>query len=547
MTRFYRYFATAAALLTSVSASPIAATGASQAGPTVTIASGVVVGFATEVVSASTSTASAYNYLGIPFAQPPTGTLRFAPPATPTAWSTPLQATQLPPACYEQFNAPTADFIEAIFANPGGPTLQQSEDCLYLNVYAPTDASTTNKKAVLFWIYGGDLQFGSGSLITYNGSSFAGFQDVVVVTFNYRTNIFGFSNSPQIPVGQQNSGYLDQRLALQWVQDNIAQFGGDPDQVTIFGESAGGWSVKQLLAQPPSPLPFRAAILESEATMFTGSALASYNQVLSNFGCASSPAPLTCIQQVNASSIITYISTNALSFAPANDHVTSTTDVRPNILSKQWAPVPFFLGTNANEGRVFAAAAGLDQSNLPITSGEVIATLLPNLTDFQNASLQVYSSLVNNTYLFASQVITDLEFTCPASSLSSFAAANGFDVWRYYYNASFPNESPFTDAGAYHSSEIPQVWGTYGSFGGATATQEGLSAYMQKTWAEFAKSPAEGPAVGQGWPRLGSTGTGRELWQLGGPGAPEGGELIDLSVADYGCVVFDPIVAFEGF
>jgi carboxylesterase 2 len=362
-----------------------------------------------------------------------------------------------------------------------------------------------------------------------------------------RTNIFGFSNSPQIPVGQQNSGFLDQRLALQWVYDNIAEFGGDPDQVTIFGQSAGGWSVKQLLAQPPSPLPYRAAILESQASMFTGSALANYNQVLAHFGCGSSPAPLTCIQQVSAESILTYISTNALDFAPANDHVTSTTDVRPNILSKQWADVPIFLGTNANEGRVFAAAVGLDQPNLPITSGEVISTLLPNLTDAQNATLKIYSSLVNDYYLFASQVITDIEFTCPTSSLSNFAASNGFDIWRYYYNATFPNESTFPNAGAYHSSEIPQVFGTYGSYGGATATQEGLSAYMQKTWADFAKSPANGPAVGQGWPKLDGSGKGMELWELGGPGNPTGGQLVDLSVADYGCVVFDPIVAFEGF
>ncbi|CZR58487.1 related to triacylglycerol lipase V precursor [Phialocephala subalpina] len=543
MTRIYQYLAAAATLLTSVNALPLDAAAATGS-PTVTINSGVVVGFEISVVSASTSTATVHNYLGIPFAAPPTGTARFQPPAAPTAWSSPLQATKLPPACYQQFKSPTADFINKTFGNPGGPPLESSEDCLYLNVYAPTDALTTNKKPVLFWIFGGDLQFGSGSLATYNGSVFAGFQDVLIVTFNYRTNIFGFSNSPEIPVGQQNAGYLDQRLALQWVQDNIAQFGGDPSQVTIFGESAGGWSVKQLLAQPPAPLPFRAAILESQATMFTGSGLTLYQQTLKNFKCDTSPAPLTCLQQVSAEEITTYISTSALDFPPSNDHVTSTTDIRPNILSKQFADVPIIMGTNANEGRVFAAAAGLDSPTLPpyINPSTVLFTLLPNLTSAQNATLNTYSSLLNDTYLFASQVITDIEFTCPTSSLSNFLAGQGYDVWRYYYNASFPNETQFREAGAYHSSEIPQVFGTYGLYGGSTTEQEGLSAYVQGLWADFAKNP--GTAVK--WPKLGSN-NGFELGQLGGPAAPEGEQTVNLMVADYGCGIFDPIVSFEGF
>ncbi|KAF8859749.1 carboxylesterase [Acephala macrosclerotiorum] len=543
MARIYQYLAAVAALFASVNSLPLEAA-AATASPTVTINSGVVVGFATEVVSASTSTATVYNYLGIPFAAPPTGTARFRPPVTPTAWASPLQATSLPPACYEQFKSPTAAFINETFDNPGGPPLVNSEDCLYLNVYAPTEASSANKKPVLFWIFGGDLQFGSGSLVTYNGSSFAGFQDVVIVTFNYRTNIFGFSNSPEIPVGRQNAGFLDQRLALQWVQDNIAQFGGDPSQVTIFGESAGGWSVKQLLAQPPSPMPFRAAILESQAAGFTGSGLTDYQQVLTNFKCDTSPTPLICLQKVSAEEIANYISTNALDFPPANDHVTSTNDVRPNILSKQFAQVPIFLGTNANEGRVFAAADGLDSSNLPsyINPQTVISTLLPNLTEAQNATLKTYSSLLNDTYLFASQVITDLQFTCPTSSLSNFLAAHDYDVWRYYYNASFPNESQFPNSGAYHSSEIPQVFGTYGSFGDPTEEQEALSSYMQTLWADFAK----GPGTAVKWPKLGSN-NGFELGQLGGPAAPEGEQTINLIVADYGCAVFDPIVSLEGF
>lgn len=143
--------------------------------PTVTLASGIVIGTVAPVFSAPTSTATVYNYLGIPFAAPPTGTLRFAPPATPTAWSTPLQATTFPPACLQQFNcklhsvillesrwinividpANQAAFNKYAFNNPGGgPPPPESEDCLYLNIFAPLSASPTNLKSVMFWIYG---------------------------------------------------------------------------------------------------------------------------------------------------------------------------------------------------------------------------------------------------------------------------------------------------------------------------------------------------------------------------------------------------------
>lgn len=122
------------------------------------------------------------------------------------------------------------------------PLLTSSQDCLYLNVFAPSTPAPKGGRAVLYWIYGGALEFGYAGLPAYDGSSFAANQDVIVVTVNYRTNVFGFSNSPEIPNGEQNSGFLDQRKGLQWVQGNIERFGGDPGKVTIFGESAGGYS-----------------------------------------------------------------------------------------------------------------------------------------------------------------------------------------------------------------------------------------------------------------------------------------------------------------
>jgi carboxylesterase 2 len=160
-----------AAFLARVACAPFSQAATALANPTVTIASGIVIGTARVVASgASQSTATVHNYLGIPFAAAPTGTGRFAPPATPTAWSSPLEATTFSSACIQQFICKylrivampanfldpeaTSEFLEEIFNNPGGPPPPESEDCLYLNVFAPAEASSCNQKAVLFWIYG---------------------------------------------------------------------------------------------------------------------------------------------------------------------------------------------------------------------------------------------------------------------------------------------------------------------------------------------------------------------------------------------------------
>lgn len=159
------------------------------ADPIVTFASGTIIGTATSVYSSPTATVNAF--LGIPFAQSPP--LRFAPPKPAPAFSKPFVAKQLAPACIQQFivgapGSPLQPNLEAYFNNPTLPPPPESEDCLYLNIYTPKNASPKKQKAVMFWVFGGNLQFGTGSLAFYNGSRLAYENDVVVVTINYRTN-----------------------------------------------------------------------------------------------------------------------------------------------------------------------------------------------------------------------------------------------------------------------------------------------------------------------------------------------------------------------
>lgn len=321
--------------------------------------------------------------------------------------------------------------------------------------------------------------------------------------------------------------------------ENIRAFHGDPHRVTIFGESAGGWSVKQLLALPPSPLPFHAAIMESNglsAVVDSGAAgAASWAALASAVGCADAASQLACVRNVDAATIKSVIEHAALSFPPTEDNVTCVADVRSSIASKRWADLPILIGSNANEGRVFATQVGISPNASQAEIAQYLNATFPNNTELHQAILAAYPAwLTTNAYQFISQIITDADFTCTTRILSNYVAAAGYKAWRYQFNGSFPNMQPFLDAGAYHSSEIPEVFGTYPRVN-ATKAQAQLSLRMQKVWSGFARDPQAGP----GWPALG-TAFGKELQEFGFDGKADA-RTINLSIADYPCPVWDPL------
>ena len=196
---------------------------------------------------------SLLSWKGIPYAQPPLGKRRFLPPQPPEAWSGVLQATHFGPMAMQPASMP-AELLRR---------LSMSEDCLTLNIWSP--GADSPLRPVLVWIHGGGWLIGSGRL--HDGTSLATLGDVVVVTLNYRLGPFGFLHLAEFG-GEKyatsgNCGLLDQIAALQWVQDNIAAFGGDPHRVTVFGESAGAMSIGTLLASPLAQGLFQQAILQS--------------------------------------------------------------------------------------------------------------------------------------------------------------------------------------------------------------------------------------------------------------------------------------------
>ncbi|KAG7473538.1 hypothetical protein MATL_G00096960 [Megalops atlanticus] len=229
-------------------------TGQEESRPELETKYGVLVG---RQIRVKESAQTVFAYLGIPFAEPPVGVLRFSAPQSPRAWQGLRDATAFPPLCLQNMNHTKRmwDFYAGRY-----PPLRTSEDCLYLNVYTPVKPGQPHQLPVMVWIHGGGFLMGGASL--YDGSSLAAFGDVVIVIIQYRLGIPGFLSTGD---GQApgNMGLLDQVCALRWVQDTIHSFGGDPGSVTIFGESAGGNSVFLHMLSPLSSGLFHRAIIQS--------------------------------------------------------------------------------------------------------------------------------------------------------------------------------------------------------------------------------------------------------------------------------------------
>ncbi|KAJ7625787.1 Carboxylesterase [Roridomyces roridus] len=431
------------------------------------------------------------SFKGVRFGQAPVGQLRWEPPV-PFVSAQAQNVTTLGPACLQQFAFATSAFTQSVFNNP--PPASENEDCLFLNVWAPS-TDTKEKKPVVLWLFGGGLNFGTGSLPGYDGTSLALNQDIVVVTINYRTNVFGFPSSPDLPLAQNNLGFLDQELALDWVQLNIAQFGGDPRQVTIMGQSAGSVSVASAIVRNRVNATFRAGVLLSGVPVSSPvtPSFTSFNGFATAVGCSQSPGParLECLRRVPALTIRNF--TNGPlsgSFGPVTDNVTAFADPFARIRDGSAAKVPILLGNMQDDGSAFTVGmtnlTAFLEGELPgaAVSPDFVRSLYPTA---QNDSQVIIDSL------------TDLMFRCPADLWSAATVNAGFSsVFRYSYGAVFADLQKFPDAGAWHSSEIGPLFGTF-IRSTATPAEVTWSTTFQTAIANFIKNPSESPALN--WPK----------------------------------------------
>jgi para-nitrobenzyl esterase len=430
------------------------------------------------------------EFLGIPFAEPPVGSLRWAPPQPQpkAAWPQPLVAERFGPRC------PQA-------ANHGMPNDLESEDCLYLSVWAPARAYAA---PVMVWIHGGGNRDGTASDFFTSGANLAARYGVIVVALNYRLGVLGFLAHPELHAEQTgpgaNQGLWDQQLALQWTRTNIAAFGGDPDNVTIFGESAGSADVCLHMAAVSSRGLFARAISESGGCTTRRKGLAAAErdgaQLAEQLGC-SGDAVLPCLRAADVPALFTAfdaLSAQGLSFGPVVDGNFTPDQTRALFDRGEIAHVPYVIGTNSDEGSAFT----LDATNLA-DEAQYTAALerlggdVSELLSFYPASK--FSGAKNPYQAAYARAWGDARMVCSSLDVAVRAEAAGLPVFMYHFDMSM--DGPNGVFGAAHAFEIGFVFGTSPTF---MPDQRVVSDRMQGYWTQFAKTgDPNGPELAP-WP-----------------------------------------------
>jgi len=422
------------------------------------------------------------TFKGIPYAAPPVGALRWRPPQQPQQWKGVRQAAQFGADCFGDARL-----------RQGSLAPNMSEDCLYLNVWAPRDGGARTHP-VMVWVYGGSFTGGTSALSMYDGAALAQ-KGVVVVTFNYRTNIFGFFAHPALSLESQqgvsgNYGLLDILAALRWVKGNIGAFGGDPRQVTVFGESAGASALGLLLTSPQSQGLFQRAILESPgltrplATLSESSALGLKLGDLANLR-SMDAAALMSLAQSGLPAVRSLEKPRPI--GPIIDGWLLPRSDRDAIDSGRFLHVPLLIGSNADEGRLFTRAIPVAtradyQQYLEAQFGAGAATMA---RCYPAKSDQDVPQAVSR--LFGGE-----EFIRGIDAFSVAWAARKVPVWRYRFDGpGDPGIPPPT-----HAGELPFVF----LRGGATPADRSLSERMATAWTTFAKSGDPNGAGLPNWP-----------------------------------------------
>ncbi len=494
------------AALMALSGSPI---GARELPPIFPLDQGYISGFTAS--AASETGPKVFGFLGIPFAAPPVGELRWRPPqSAPRFHTIPFEAVAPAPACMQP-DYPAASF----YPSEAG---ERSEDCLYLNIWTAAESQQT-RQPVMVWVHGGALTRGSGNNPVYDGSALAG-KGVVVVTLNYRLGAFGYFAHPELTEESRrvlgeggalgasgNQGVLDQLAALRWVRENISSFGGDPDNVTIFGESAGSWSVNALQATPLGKGLFHKVIGESGA-VFREMQLLTSDQAGTGGHAAglalakrlgvegTGSQALAALRAVAAQKIVDVSSSpGAFATTAVVDGWVFPQEIREIFANGRQANVPVMIGSNADEMTSLTGLRG------PTTIKALTALVTAQVGDYASAILDAYGADTDDKALGAFlAIMRDEVFTRQMRLWARAMSTVDSDAYLYYFTH-VPRHPEADRYGAYHAAEIAYAFANLDKI---PYQHEEADRRLEKTmsdlWVSFARNGVPGGAGIPEWP-----------------------------------------------
>jgi para-nitrobenzyl esterase len=430
------------------------------------------------------------KFKGIPFAEPPIGNLRFKPPVPIKPWEDIRDATKYSPVCPQPSSA-----LEEMFAEPFP---QSEEDSLTLNIW--TQKLDHKKRPVMFFIHGGAFRTGSGRAL--DGSRIALRGDVVVVSINYRLGPFGFLYMPDIPDTSANVGLLDMVAALKWVRENIIQFGGNPDDITIFGESAGAFAVHSLLATPSAKGLFKRAIVQSGyVTKFScrpSAGIKIYETLTERLGI--DKGDVESLRKLPYEKIIEKLASfentgqDALTFTPTIDKDTLPENPYHAVKSGFAKDIDLFVGTNLDETKMWNLwTPGGDNFTEKRLERRINGVMkLVNQDKIKSKELiDVYKKLRKTPTDILDAINTDRQFRIPSIRLAEAQSQHNKNTYMYLFSWKTPWEGG--KYGAMHALELSFVFGILldrdiGIFPRKTEETLELSEKMMDAWIYFARS-----------------------------------------------------------
>lgn len=442
----------------------------------------------------------AVAFLGIPYAAPPVGKRRFKPPQPPANWSGTRPALDFGPACPQLLDADPTENSENVMA----------EDCLTLNIWTPRVDG--RKRPVMFWIYGGGFVVGASRNTWYNGAHLSARGDVVVVSFNYRLGAWGFlalGSFDKSYAESANVGLLDQIAALKWVRRNIAKFGGDPNNITIFGESAGASSVGNLLGMPAAKGLFAKAIMESgtpDGRSADGGSLQTRRTAAEFMKLAGARTPSELATKSMADllkaqdEMFSAKHSDIGSFGPSVDGVVLKESPYAVVTQGRGSRVPILIGTTLQEMRYFASAEddGLAQKPRKLLLTQLRAIVGPRAPEVLDVYQRLYPKWGDAVIQIASDVIERVPSIRLAARVSAYEPV-------YMYLLTYISNSTYKDFGSSHAMDLPFVFGNVNLpevivFTGRDPRRCELADKVMDTWATFARTGNPTLSSGPEWP-----------------------------------------------